>query len=192
MLLCVPAFFAASCSTTPGSGVNYIKASNSNAAINGASFGGQFVPAGHNSTKFVLYAIGNRNSHDKLTVHGLSYRWSSGVTDTVPGTMLGKTEVFRNTVNRVSDRFVQATYHAPGALQADTARETSVIANADVSVTTRKGTERGTVSLRFDRSSAPDNHILTGSTQESMMEVRRYGVSAADLDIGANRPDWKP
>lgn len=188
VLLSMPAFFAVSCATVPGSGTTYTQTTSS-ASVAGATLGGQFIPAGGGS-KFALYAVGRTGVHDKLTVHSLSYRWSSGVTDAVPESYLGKPMPFRNTM--AVDNIVQATVHSPGVLRYDSARESSVTVNADVSVKTRRGLERKTVALQFGRSAGRTDDFKAGATRDSMLEVRRYGVPLSDLDIGANRVGWKP
>ena len=191
LIVTMPAFFAVSCATTatPG-GTTYRQSAGSSATVNGAAFGGQFLPAGGNSARFALYATGNTGVHDRMTVHSLNYRWSSGVSDTVPENYLGKEVYFRNTM--AEGNVVQATLHSPGVLQYDAGRESSVTVNADVSVKTRRGLERKTVALRFDRSAVQDAELKSGATRTSMLEVRRYGVPPGDLDVGANRLDWKP
>lgn len=190
MLLCMPAFFAVSCATVSESGPTYSQASGSSASVAGASFGGQFMPVGSNSAKFALYAVGRTGVHDKMTVHGLSYRWSSGVTDTVPEAYLGKLLTFRNTM--AEGNVVQATLHSPGELRYDTNKEPSVTVNADVSIKTRHGVERKTVALRFDRSAGSGAVLKNGNTENAVLEMRRYGIPASDIDIGANRVGWKP
>jgi hypothetical protein len=187
-LLSLPALLAASCATVSESGTTYNQASGGSAVVNGAMVGGQFIPTGSNSARFALFATGRSRVHDKMVVHGLNYRWSSGVTDTVPDTRLGKSHVFRNTM---VDNVTQATLHAPGELRADPGRESSVTVNADVSVTTTRATERRTIALRFDRSNAQDR-LRSATTREAIVEMRRYGIPASDLDIGANRTGWTP
>lgn len=190
LLLCLPALFTPSCTTVTESGTTYSLSAGNSSAINGATIGGQFIASGGNSAKFALYATGRGGVHDKMTVHSLSFRWSSGVTDTVPASYLGTPLNFRNTM--AVDTVVQATLHSPGVLRFDGGRESSVTVNADVSIKTRRGVERKIVALHFDRATADGSAFKAGATRDSMLEVRRYGVPLNDLDIGANRVGWKP
>lgn len=189
LLLTLPALFAVSCATTStGTGTSFTQASGSSASVAGAGIGGQFLPAG-TGARFALYAVGQIGQHDRMTVHALSYRWSSGVVDNVPPSYLGQPLTFRNTM--AEGNVVQATLHSPGVLHFDAAKESSVTVSADVSIKRRRAEERRVVTLRFDRSALPQNELKSAASRDSMLELRRYGVPPADLDVGANRIGWK-
>ena len=157
LMLCSTALLVTSCSTVPESSQSYVPASGASAALAGASLAGEFTPAGGGGQgvrpyKFALYATGEPRTHDTMTVHGVTYRWSSGVRDAVPAGFLGRPVMFRNSL---TPRVTQATWHSPGELRADFSKETGVTVEADVSVKTRTGTERRVVVFLNGRFTRP-------------------------------------
>jgi len=198
LLLCTAALLVPSCTTVPESSNSYVPASaGGKPAVSGATIAGEFIPASPrggasaNSTapfKFALYATGGYGRHRHLTVHGLTYRWSSGVKDSVPATYTGRSVSFRNSL---SSGVTQATWHAPGELNADFARESGVTVEADVSVSSRNGTERRIVALKFDRTTQHQT-ALQSAPMELVRQAKMRNVPFSDLDIGANRLDWQP
>ena len=207
ILLCTTALLATSCMTIRETSNTYVLPAGSTASLAGATIAGEFIPKDGSSSfnasamvygvasgkrfgpyEFALYATGHRQQHDNITVHSLTYRWSSGVTDVVPAAYMGRAVNFRNTLD---GGVIQATWHSPGELRSDFAKETSVTVEADVTVKTRTGSERRKVSLKFDRATVK-NTSFHSAPLEMAKQVRRGGVPFEDLDIGANRGDWKP
>jgi hypothetical protein len=198
LLLGAAALLIPSCATVTESGGNYVAASTAGkSSLSGATLSGEFIPvatgaaaAGRNlnSFKFALYANGGYGTHRQMTVHGLSYRWSSGVKDVLPAAYTGRSVAFRNSL---SSGVTQATWHVPGELNADFARESGVTVEADVSISSRKGTERRVVTLKFDRSASTQPSVQTAPTQ-LVREAKMRNVPFSDLDVGANRLEWQP
>jgi hypothetical protein len=198
LLLCAAALLVPSCATVTESGSSYIAASTAGkSSLSGAKVSGEFIPVpasaaaanrNLNSFKFTLYATGGYGTHRQMTVHGLSYRWSSGVRDVLPAAYTGKSVAFRNSL---TSGVTQATWHVPGELQADFARESGVTVEADVSISSRKGTERRVVALKFDRSAITRPSVQTAPMQ-LVREAKMRNVPFSDLDVGANRLDWQP
>ncbi len=187
-ILCAAALLVPSC-TTPvsDSSRSYMPASAAGkTSLSGATVAGEFIPAGGNSFKFALYATGGYGLHRNMTVHGLTYRWSSGVSDSIPAAYTGKSVTFRNSL---SSGVTQATWHAPGELRADFAKESAVTVEADVSINSRNGTERRVVALKFDRAAAQP--VVQSAPMELVREAKMRNVPLSDVDIGANRLDWQ-
>jgi hypothetical protein len=207
LMLCITALLVPSCMTVKETSNTYVINSGSKTSVAGATVAGEFIPQGGSSTfnasagvygvaagktfgpyKFALYATGRRRVHDTLTVHSLTYRWASGVRDAIPAQYTGRAIQFRNSF---TDGVTQAVYHAPGEMKLDFNAESGVTVEADVSVKTPTGTERRTVSLKFDRATVKDTNFVS-APHELLRSARQRSVPFNDFDIGANRGDWKP
>jgi len=207
LMLCITALLVPSCMTVKETSNTYVINSGSKTSVAGATVAGEFIPQGGSSTfnasamvygvaagktfgpyKFALYAAGRPREHDTLTVHSLAYRWASGVRDVIPSQYTGRPIQFRNSL---TDGVTQAVYHAPGEMKLDFNAESGVTIEADVSVKSSTGTERRTITLKFDRSTVKDTNFIS-APHELLRSARQRSIPFADFEIGANRADWKP
>ena len=137
---------------------------------------------------FALYAIGQANQQKSLTLHSLIFRSATGKSEAVPSSYLNRPILFAPTLR---DGITQATWHLPGHVTLDFAKETSATLTARLTITDATGSQTKTLTLPFERRTTKTTTFYNVGI-EIYRQMKHRGVPFDDLEIGANQRDWKP
>jgi hypothetical protein len=153
------------------------------AMVYSAASGKRFGPY-----EFALFAIGQPDLHRTMVVHSIVFRSATGKRDAVPAGYLSRRIPFSPTLR---DGVTQATWHSPGVITLDYATESAAAVEAKITIEDATGRETRTLTLPFDRQKTKSVTFYNVGL-ELTKQMKHRGVPFKDLEIGANRKDWKP